>query len=52
MELLRREKAVTRQLDLLALERQKLPWVEVEKDYRLMTETGEVSLRFSYVGVR
>lgn len=49
MELLRREKAVTRQLDLLALERQKLPWVEVEKDYRLMTETGEVSL-FSLFG--
>jgi len=44
MELLRREKAATRELDLLALERQKLPWVEVEKDYLLVTEQGEISL--------
>jgi len=44
MELLRREKAATRELDLLALERQKLPWVELEKTYRLETEQGEVSL--------
>ncbi len=44
MALLRREKAVTRELDLLALERQKLPWVEVEKAYQLETEAGVVSL--------
>jgi len=44
MALLRREKAVTRELDQLALERQKLPWVEVEKSYQLTTEDGNVSL--------
>lgn len=44
MALLRREKAVTRELDLLAIERQKLPWVEVEKTYELETKSGPVSL--------
>ncbi|HIG44670.1 MAG TPA: DUF899 domain-containing protein [Gammaproteobacteria bacterium] len=31
MALLRREKTITRELDLLAKERQKLPWVKIEK---------------------
>lgn len=44
MALLRREKAVTRELDLLARERQKLPWVAVEKDYQLETPDGVVAL--------
>jgi predicted dithiol-disulfide oxidoreductase (DUF899 family) len=44
MALLRREKSVTRELDLLALERQKLPWVKVEKDYTLETSDESVSL--------
>ena len=44
MALLRREKTVTRELDLLAQERQKLPWVEIEKSYLLQTEEGEKSL--------
>ncbi len=44
MALLRREKAVTRELDLLALERQKLPWVAVDKSYELETADGAVSL--------
>jgi predicted dithiol-disulfide oxidoreductase (DUF899 family) len=44
MALLRREKAVTRELDLLALERQKLPWVAVEKSYALETQDGTRSL--------
>ena len=44
MALLRREKTVTRELDLLALERQKLPWVAVEKSYELETREGVVSL--------
>jgi len=43
MALLRREKTVTRKLDLLALERQKLPWVIVEKAYTLETASGPVS---------
>ncbi len=45
MALLRREKAVTRELDLLALERQKLPWVEIEKAYTLETANGATSLK-------
>jgi len=44
MALLRREKAVTRELDLLALERQKLPWVRVDKLYTLDIPEGTVSL--------
>ena len=40
MALLRREKSVTRELDLLARERQKLPWVKVEKQYTLDTPAG------------
>ena len=44
MALLRREKTVTRELDLLAQERQKLPWVEIEKSYLLQTEEGEKPL--------
>lgn len=44
MTLLRREKMVTRELDLLAIERQKLPWVRVEKKYTLETNEGAISL--------
>jgi len=44
MALLRREKSVTRELDLLAIERQKLPWVEIEKSYELELPGGKVSL--------
>jgi predicted dithiol-disulfide oxidoreductase (DUF899 family) len=44
MALLRREKMVTRELDLLALERQKMLWVKVEKSYTLETsEGGDIS---------
>ena len=43
MSLLRREKAITRELDLLALERQKLPWVEIEKPYELEVAEGPIS---------
>ena len=42
MALLRKEKAVTRELGLLALERQKLAWVEVENDYTLEIPEGPV----------
>ena len=44
MALLKREKVATRELDALARERQKLPWVAVEKSYTLETEAGEQSL--------
>ena len=44
MALLRREKMVASELDLLALERQKMPWVKVEKSYTLETsEGGDIS---------
>lgn len=52
MALLRREKAVTRELDLLAIERQKLPWVKVEKSYHLQTEAGPTSFAELFGGYR
>ena len=42
--LLTREKEHTRRGDELARERRALPWVRVEKDYRLQTDDGERSL--------
>ena len=44
MALLRREKAVTRELDLLAKERQKLPWVKIEQNYLFQTRDGDLTL--------
>ena len=52
MALLRREKAVTRELDLLALERQKLPWVAIEKNYVLETEQAAVPLAALFDGAK
>jgi predicted dithiol-disulfide oxidoreductase (DUF899 family) len=40
-ELLAREKEHTRMGDELAQQRRELPWVQVEKDYRLHAEDGE-----------
>jgi predicted dithiol-disulfide oxidoreductase (DUF899 family) len=44
MELLEAEKALTRQSDELARLRQELPWVRIEKPYRLETDEGSASL--------
>ena len=44
IELLEREKALTRQSDELARERQALPWVQVEKEYTFETEEGPKTL--------
>jgi predicted dithiol-disulfide oxidoreductase (DUF899 family) len=44
LELLEAEKQLTRRSDELARQRQQLPWVRVEKDYRFETEEGTVSL--------
>jgi predicted dithiol-disulfide oxidoreductase (DUF899 family) len=44
MALLRREKMVTRALDLLALERRELPWVVLDKPYEFETAEGLASL--------
>jgi predicted dithiol-disulfide oxidoreductase (DUF899 family) len=42
-ELLKAEKALTRRSDELAKQRQALPWVRIEKEYRFETEKGKVS---------
>jgi predicted dithiol-disulfide oxidoreductase (DUF899 family) len=44
LELLDAEKELTRRGDELARQRQELPWVRIEKDYRFETEDGGVSL--------
>ncbi|HKR77600.1 MAG TPA: DUF899 domain-containing protein [Rhodanobacter sp.] len=43
-ELLREEKALTRRSDELARQRQALPWVRVDKDYRFDTDAGDATL--------
>jgi predicted dithiol-disulfide oxidoreductase (DUF899 family) len=44
LELLEAEKELTRRSDDVARQRQQLPWVPVEKDYRFETEAGVASL--------
>jgi predicted dithiol-disulfide oxidoreductase (DUF899 family) len=44
LELLAAEKELTRRGDELAQQRQALPWVRVEKDYRFDTDSGSASL--------
>jgi predicted dithiol-disulfide oxidoreductase (DUF899 family) len=44
LELLEAEKELTRQSDAVARQRQRLPWVPVEKDYRFATEAGAATL--------
>ena len=44
LELLDAEKELTRRGDELARQRQDLPWVPVDKDYRFETERGEETL--------
>lgn len=44
LKLLEAEKALTRQSDELARQRQALPWVRVDKDYRFHTDDGSASL--------
>src|SRR5215467_15484162 len=44
LELLAAERELTRRSDELALRRQELPWVRVEKDYPFDTDEGKVSL--------
>lgn len=50
LQLLEAEKALTRQSDVLARQRQELPWVRVDKDYRFETEAGNVSLADLFEG--
>src|SRR5881392_3848772 len=44
LELLEAEKELTRRGDELAQRRQDLPWVPIEKEYRLQTDEGTASL--------
>src|ERR1700686_3981703 len=44
LELLEAEKALTRRSDEVARQRQELPWVRIDKDYRFQTDEGEASL--------
>ncbi len=44
LELLKAEKALTRQSDEVARQRQELPWVRIDKEYRFETDEGIVSL--------
>jgi predicted dithiol-disulfide oxidoreductase (DUF899 family) len=44
LELLKAEKELTRRGDELALQRQALPWVRVDKEYRFETDEGPASL--------
>src|SRR5271168_2286607 len=44
LELLEAEKALTRRSDELARQRQELPWVRVDKEYRFETDEGTASL--------
>jgi predicted dithiol-disulfide oxidoreductase (DUF899 family) len=50
LELLEAEKAHTREGDALARQRQALPWVRIEKDYRFDTDDGGASLRELFKG--
>ena len=44
LDLLKAEKELTRRSDELARQRQALPWVRIEKEYRFETDEGSVSL--------
>jgi predicted dithiol-disulfide oxidoreductase (DUF899 family) len=44
LRLLKEEKELTRRSDELARQRQELPWVRVDKEYRFETEDGSASL--------
>ena len=44
LELLEAEKALTRRSDELARQRQELPWVRIDKEYRFETDEGTESL--------
>jgi predicted dithiol-disulfide oxidoreductase (DUF899 family) len=44
IELLKAEKEQTHRSDELARQRRELPWVRIDKDYRLQTEDGPASL--------
>ena len=50
LDLLAAEKALTRQSDAVAQQRQALPWVKIDKTYRFVTEAGEAGLADLFAG--
>jgi predicted dithiol-disulfide oxidoreductase (DUF899 family) len=50
LELLKAEKELTRRSDELAQQRQELPWVAIDKNYRLDTDEGSASLADLFCG--
>jgi predicted dithiol-disulfide oxidoreductase (DUF899 family) len=50
VELLEREKDLTRRSDDLALQRQELPWVRIDKEYRFDTDDGTKTLAELFAG--
>jgi predicted dithiol-disulfide oxidoreductase (DUF899 family) len=50
LDLLADEKELTRRSDELALRRQSLPWVRIDKDYRFETDEGSASLADLFKG--
>src|SRR5262245_23086191 len=50
LELLEAEKEHTRRSDELARQRQELPWVRIEKEYRFETDAGRASLADLFQG--
>jgi predicted dithiol-disulfide oxidoreductase (DUF899 family) len=50
LELLQAEKALTRRSDELARQRQELPWVRIDKEYRFETDEGTTSLADLFSG--
>ncbi|MFL6550792.1 MAG: DUF899 domain-containing protein, partial [Povalibacter sp.] len=50
LELLEAEKELTRRSDELAQQRQSLPWVKIDKEYRFDTENGPASLADLFKG--
>ena len=50
LELLKAEKELTRRNDEVARQRQALPWVRIEKEYRFETDEGDASLAGLFKG--
>jgi predicted dithiol-disulfide oxidoreductase (DUF899 family) len=50
LELLKAEKELTRRSDALAEQRQALPWVRIDKEYRFETESGTATLKDLFRG--
>ena len=50
LELLEREKELTRRSDDIARARQELPWVRIDEPYRFQTEEGERTLAELFEG--